>query len=234
MLRNKMMMLVAFAALTTLSIFSTNASAQCRDTWISQAVQEVSGRAVKGSGDADECKKTNYGGGNWSSYPDLVNKVRAAGVCKDPWITQAFKEVKGSGPAGWGLTNECTIKLYNNGSWSSYNQLRDAVRAYHNSIRVTPILFVPVYKPGVNTTTDKNAVAVIAIEGLAARLQARLVGNDGASLIGNDSAGIIAASTSTLKRADMVAAGGLNLTVSSRSLLATRTSPIAGGKTLKY
>ncbi len=234
MLRHKMIMLFALAAMLTLPVFSTNANAQCRDAWISQSVQEVTGRTVKGSGDADECNKANYGG-NWSSYADLVNKVRGAGVCKDAWITQAFKEVRGSTPAGWGSTNECSIQLYNNGSWSSYNQLRDAVRAYHNSMRVTPIKFLPVYKPNVNFTTNKDAVAIIAAEGSTARLAARLVGNDGASLIGNDSAGMVAAGGLNLKGANpIIAAGAGNLTVPSRSLLSTRTASIAGNKTLKY
>jgi hypothetical protein len=44
-----------------------------RDPWIEQAFQEVLGRAPSGS----EWDPKNYGKGKWSSYGDLLNKVRA-------------------------------------------------------------------------------------------------------------------------------------------------------------
>jgi len=57
--------------------FTAVASAQCRDPWVSQAVSQVMARAARGQGDTGECYIGNYGGGQWSSYGDLVNKVQA-------------------------------------------------------------------------------------------------------------------------------------------------------------
>jgi hypothetical protein len=42
-----------------------------------RAVTEVKGRPPQGSGNDGECAIHRYGGGHWSSYGDLVNKVRA-------------------------------------------------------------------------------------------------------------------------------------------------------------
>jgi hypothetical protein len=44
---------------------------------VSQTVQEVTGHAARGSGDAGQCNYRLYGGGSWSDYNDLVRKVRA-------------------------------------------------------------------------------------------------------------------------------------------------------------
>jgi hypothetical protein len=50
---------------------------QCRDPWVTQAVKDVTGHWPNGDYESGECRYTNYGGGQWSSYGDLVNKVRA-------------------------------------------------------------------------------------------------------------------------------------------------------------
>lgn len=54
------------------------AAGQCRDPWVTKAVQQVTGRAANGSGESGECNIRRYGGGQWSSYDDLVGKVRIA------------------------------------------------------------------------------------------------------------------------------------------------------------
>lgn len=59
------------------SALAAPAFAQCRDPWVSQAVREVQGRPANGSGELGECNIKLYGNGSWSSYPDLLNKVRA-------------------------------------------------------------------------------------------------------------------------------------------------------------
>lgn len=53
----------------------------------------------------------------------------SAGNCKDPWVTQAVKEVLKRSPNGSGNTGECDIQRYGNGHWSSYNDLVSKVRA---------------------------------------------------------------------------------------------------------
>lgn len=50
---------------------------QCRDPWVTQAVTAVQGREPAGQGELGECNIKLYGGGQWSSYDDLMNKVRA-------------------------------------------------------------------------------------------------------------------------------------------------------------
>lgn len=52
---------------------------QCRDPWVTQAIQQVIGRrpAVGTSvSESGECDIQRYGNGRWSNYDDLVNKVR--------------------------------------------------------------------------------------------------------------------------------------------------------------
>ena len=53
-----------------------NTQEKSRDPWIGQAFQEVVGRAPRGSGTDGEWNPKNYGSGTWSSYNDLVNKIR--------------------------------------------------------------------------------------------------------------------------------------------------------------
>jgi hypothetical protein len=57
----------------------------CRDAWVTQAVTEVRGRRPQGYGDTGECNYRNYGGGSWSGYPDLKQKVQLAfGISPQP------------------------------------------------------------------------------------------------------------------------------------------------------
>jgi hypothetical protein len=50
----------------------------CRDPWVTKAVTQVTGRAPNGAGEDGECSIKRYGGGKWTSYEDLVGKVRTA------------------------------------------------------------------------------------------------------------------------------------------------------------
>ena len=71
------------ALIASAGFFSVPANAQiriysgeCRDPWVTQAIQEVVGRKPRGDGNEGECEIQRYGNGSWSNYPDLVNKVR--------------------------------------------------------------------------------------------------------------------------------------------------------------
>ncbi len=57
-------------------LFSAPAAAQCADPWVTQAVQEVTGRTPRGSGQTGECNIKNYNAGSWSSYSDLKTYVQ--------------------------------------------------------------------------------------------------------------------------------------------------------------
>lgn len=122
----------AFAALTSVSVF-----AQCRDAWVSQAVKEVRGN-VNGSGDNGDCNYRNYGGGQWSSYPDLKTKVQMYfHVCNDPWVTQAVTEAKGV-VNGYAATGDCNTANYGGGHWSDLNDLRVKVKQHFGIPTGTP------------------------------------------------------------------------------------------------
>lgn len=101
-----------------------------------------------------------------------------AGNCKDPWVTQAVVEVLRRAPAS-ASAPECNIRLYNNGQWSSYSQLRLAVGTYWGT-HAYPTNPPPAYsgRPGINPG--------LTGPGRVIQNPGRLVGPDGGSLIGND------------------------------------------------
>jgi hypothetical protein len=71
-------------ALGVALIYAAPAAAQvpsggtCRDPWVTRAVTEVLGRPPEGTRDEGECNYRLYGGGRWTTYDDLLSKVRAA------------------------------------------------------------------------------------------------------------------------------------------------------------
>ncbi len=54
----------------------------------------------------------------------------ASAQCRDPWINQAYRELTGRAPAGQGEAGVCNIKLYNNGTWGPYSDLKGYVQQY--------------------------------------------------------------------------------------------------------
>ena len=69
--------LSAATVMAALAAATAAQAGQCRDPWVTQAVREVTGREPNGAGESGECRYTSYGAGQWSSYPDLLGKVRA-------------------------------------------------------------------------------------------------------------------------------------------------------------
>jgi len=118
----------------------------CTDPWVSQSVQEVKG-IVNGSLNAGDCANANYGGGHWSSYPDLKAKVLAyfvahpnlvPGPCADPWVTLAVRadqnRVNGSGAAG-----DCNAANYGGGHWSGWPDLQTKVNLHFHPPAPVPV-----------------------------------------------------------------------------------------------
>lgn len=68
---------VLFAVALLCGVFVSAGRAQCNDTWVTNAVTEIVGRAPIGRGNIGECNIKLYGGGSWSNYDDLKNKVWA-------------------------------------------------------------------------------------------------------------------------------------------------------------
>lgn len=66
------------AGLVAFGAASAAGAGSCRDPWVTNAVREVTRREPNGSGESGECNILNYGGGRWTTYADLVGKVRAS------------------------------------------------------------------------------------------------------------------------------------------------------------
>ncbi|CAN5517559.1 hypothetical protein BH10ACI3_BH10ACI3_07100 [soil metagenome] len=84
----KLNIAMLFAIFFAFGVFAGTTKAQCRDAWVGQAINEIVGRQARGSGDTGECNYKNYGGGSWSGYEDLKNKVRASLFAGDPSKTK--------------------------------------------------------------------------------------------------------------------------------------------------
>ena len=136
------------------SAVSLHFTGTCKDPWVTSAVRAVKGQIYgnplpDGYGTYGECNPALYGNGQWSSYPDLMNKVQAhfraqaapaqpqpaqaqpqQGVCNDAWVTQAVRQVTGRAPSGYGNYGDCYIGNYGGGQWSSYQDLVNKVSAH--------------------------------------------------------------------------------------------------------
>ena len=185
---------LALGAAMLISAVSTSAFAgQCRDPWVTRAVEQVTGHVPSGSYESGDCNIYNYGGGHWSSYPDLVNKVRAhfgirtAGVCNDPWVTSAVRQVTGRVPNGSGNSGDCNIYRYGGGHWSSYSDLVNKVR----------VAFGDTILPGATGQIDLNRARGMNIR----------PGVNGAGVITAGGANVI-----TAGGANVITAGGANMT----------------------
>lgn len=63
----------------------------------------------------------------------LASTPVQAGACRDTWINNAYRDNGLGQPSGNDNRGECNVKLYGNGSWSSYDDLKGKVRAYRNT-----------------------------------------------------------------------------------------------------
>lgn len=125
----------------------------------------------------------------------LSMDAAVAGNCADPWVTQAVTEVLRRPPAS-ALAPECNIKLYNNGRWGSYKELRLAVGSYW-ATNAYP-----------QTSAQGQATKPGGTQGLAGKAQPnrnqisadqvrphqgnnKLISDDGSTLIGNDGGSLV-------------------------------------------
>ena len=103
--------------------------AQCADTRINEAFQTAWQRRPT----ANECNAARYAQGDFRATSDLVPLVKAAMVCQDPWIAQAYyrlgKRLNNHDPLQldnvattyFSTKGDCDPSQY--GSWSSFTQL---------------------------------------------------------------------------------------------------------------
>lgn len=147
-----------------------------------------------------------------------TDKYRKEGPCSDPWISWAHVDASAGtdSAVGFGTYAQCNPKWYNNGSWSNYTELYNAVREYRNSLYQAGIKWSRVPQSDGTiafvTTIDGQKFGAIA-KGLAikdGKLVAagggNLVAAGGGNLVGNDGASLVAAGGGNL-----VAAGGGNV-----------------------
>lgn len=57
----------------------------------------------------------------------------AFGQCRDPWVTEVYKQLKGRPPIGQGDGGECNPALYGS-NWNSQDQLRSQMSATFSSL----------------------------------------------------------------------------------------------------
>lgn len=120
----------------------------------------------------------------------------AAGQCRDPWITQAIREVTGRWPSGDYESGECTYTQYGGGHWNSYAQLKGYVQqrlgsrySFGGGPATVALSSLP--------STMSNGQRYVAYQGRWWRVQPlgngayRLISNDGGSIVTNTSANIV-------------------------------------------
>lgn len=114
-----------------------------------------------------------------------VAQARSQGPCSDPWITWAIWDVFASTrqPAGVGRFGDCDPQRYNNGSWSSYNELYQGVKTAFDNMT-----------GNVNTTKSSlaNGNYKIVTDAGSGFSWTQIVSHDGGTLITSDGAGVVA------------------------------------------
>lgn len=130
----------------------------------------------------------------------LVGLLTASVVqaqCRDAWVTDAIRSVHNRVPNGAGEAGECNVKLYNNGSWSSKNELIGHVRTVNSALYKERLNF-GVFKLKNNSfdTGLVNASNRIVASGggnitaqqasMVASGGGNIVASGGGNLIGND------------------------------------------------
>jgi hypothetical protein len=109
---------------------------------------------------------------------------RQRGPCRDPWVSKAVTEYKGS-VAGRGDFGECKYTMYNGGSWGSYDELYQGVRTALNNMSGNVTI--------TSTSIGSDIIKIVTDAGAGYKLTqtVKVLPNDGATLISQDGAGII-------------------------------------------
>lgn len=108
---------------------------------------------------------------------------RQKGPCSDPWVSKAVTEYKGS-VAGAGNYGDCQTTMYNNGSWSSYDELYRGVQTAQSNMRSAGVSISMTSLPG-----NKFQIKTDAGGGYVAT---QIITHDGASLSSMDGSTLIA------------------------------------------
>jgi hypothetical protein len=93
--------------------------------------------------------------------PAAAQPNTATTPCRDPWVSQAVREVAGREPYGAGETGECNIQLYG-ARWGSYDELRNYVRQARSSMGAKGLSF----RPGGNVISDAPMFSALVAAGV--------------------------------------------------------------------
>ena len=126
------LLLAAFAGLGMCSRASAQAGS-CKDPWINSAYNQLYSAPPVGSGASADCNPSLYGGGHWTTLPDLMAKVKAT-HCNDPWIVSAYLQLYRAEPSGLGTAGDCNPALYGSGHWSTLADLKTKVIAAKTTV----------------------------------------------------------------------------------------------------
>lgn len=91
----------------TKNVYNDCASTLCNDKWISDAYYQIWGSCPAQGGTSGVCNYLLYGGGSWSSWNDLCNKVRLAYTkprsSGKVYVFMRPVDAMGFGHMGWGI-----------------------------------------------------------------------------------------------------------------------------------
>lgn len=190
---------------------------QCSDPWITQAYRELTGwnpvqlreRDQNGNFNPngtiveDQCAVGRYGGGSWSSYSDLKDRVYHSWRCRDPWIGQVYAKdystrkvgdyVRGIA-LGYGKKGECNPSQYGNGSWSSYNDLRTKMGVTVTNVQNSGWHWTPdgaMKKPTTGGFVPSTSVLVKSSNNVIANGAGNVIANGAGNVIATGAANLI-------------------------------------------
>jgi hypothetical protein len=192
-----------FVLAFTLLVFTCSAFAQGNcDPWITAIYKQLYNRQPTSS----ECNIQNYNKGSWSSYQQLTDYIKSyqgAGdgtqlssslVSGDPWIMEIYQKLYGRRPNSL----ELNIKLYNNGNWSSYEQLSGFIQQFQKSLTDNGLI--------IETALLNSSHNLVAIKKDGVYIAANILENKGGNVVAAGGANVVAAGG-----ANVVSAGGANV-----------------------
>ena len=116
----------------------------------------------------------------------LFSPLCVSAQCRDPWINQAYREL-GRTPVGQGEAGVCNIKLYNNGTWGAYPELKGYVQQYINSGITTGYLMLPNGNSAFALKTSDGMVAIGVLDA-----SGKLVASGGGNLVASGAGNLVA------------------------------------------
>ena len=168
---------ILILATTGLAAIEAHAG-NCRDPWVTKAVTQVQGRTPNGSGDSGECDYRRYGGGKWSTYDDLVGKVRTAfGKSIAPPVSGLTKPAGTISPPVSGLAKPA------------------------GTIASSPITGLKPGNAGAGIVANNGSRLLSdGGGGIVANNGSRIVTDNGAGVIGQNGAGVIGQNGASMRR----------------------------------